>query len=334
MRSHPIRLALLSVVLSVLLSVLLSVVGCSRVEQQPQSGERTASGPASSRPSVPSEPTRFARFVPVGDDEGRFEVAVTTYRGPDDARVSLIAAVHIADAAHYRELQELFESYDVLLYELVADPGDRPQPGRDRERTSQSLLGMFQVMLKTGLDLEFQLHAIDYTPDNFVHADLTPAAFRQKMEERGESFLTIFFRLMSREMARQKALREGGEEGETARAPSAFDLVSAFQRREGRHTLRLMFAQQLESIEALAAGAGPGEETVLLEGRNERAVEVLREQLELGRKKLGIYYGAAHMTGIEKSLVDDLGFEKVEQRWLCAWDITKRLDPVRGERGR
>jgi len=280
------------------------------------------------------EPSEFARFVPIGEDEGKFEVAITTYRGPKGEEVSLIAAVHIADAAHYAELQRDFESYDVLLYELVADPDERPRPGQKRKT---GMLGMLQVMLKTGLDLEFQLHAIDYTPDNFVHADLTPEAFVEQMEERGETFVTIFFRLYNAEMRRQKELAEERadreERGEDVSEP-AIDLVSAFQRREGRHTLRMMFAQQLEQMEALAAGAAPGQETVLLEGRNDRAVEVLREQIKQGHDKIGIYYGGAHMPGIERTLVKELGFRKTGQRWLVAWDITKRLDGESPKKGR
>lgn len=313
--------------LSVVLAVL-PAVACSQEAPPVSRPSRSAQDPEPGSEATKT-PSEFARFVKVGDDEGRFEVAITTYEGSKGERVSLIAAVHIADAVHYRDLQKEFEKYDVLLYELVAEPDQRPTPEQKR---ATGIVGALQVALKNGLDLEFQLHAIDYTPDNFIHADLTPDAFAQKMEERGESFVTILWRLMSAEMKRQQELAEEQadreEAGEDTSEP-AYDLVSAFRNREGRHMLRLMFAQQLEQMEALAAGAGPGQETVLLEGRNERAVEVMREQVAEGHKEIGIYYGGAHMPGIEKTLVDELGYRKVGQRWLVAWDITKRLDDAR-----
>ncbi len=292
-------------------------------------GDREAGGSAQDPApgSPPFAASAFTRFVPIGADEGRFDTAITTYRNADGAEVSLVAAVHIADAAHYAKLQQEFENYDVLLYELVAESDQRPTPQTARERSS-GLIAMLQVALKQGLELEFQLHAIDYTKDNFVHADLTPAAFKKKMEERGETFVTMFAKLMLKEMAALQRQREE-EDAEGGAAPAGegeVDLVRAFRSGYGRHAMRMMFAQQLERIEALAAGAEPGGGTVLLEGRNERAVEVVRAQVADGKRRLGVYYGAAHMPGIERTLVQELGFRKTGERWLAAWDIRKRPD--------
>ncbi|MEM7203774.1 MAG: hypothetical protein AAF628_26155 [Planctomycetota bacterium] len=277
---------------------------------------------AASRPSDDSsgEPHEFTRFVRVGEDEGRFETAVTKYRNAQGAEVSLVAAVHIADAAHYDDLNELFGEFDAVLYELVAEEGDRPSPDAPR-RSNVGMVSMLQGMLKSGLELEFQLNAIDYTKDRFVHADLTPQSFKESMEERGESFLSMFFKLMMQEM---RKAQEAADEGD---GPQEYDVVSAFRGRYGRHTMRMMFAEQLGRIEAMASGAGEG--TTLLEGRNERALEVLAEQLGKGRRRLAIYYGAAHMPGIEKTLLEEMGFEFVSERWLLAWDISKRPDPKR-----
>ncbi len=264
------------------------------------------------------EPSVFTRHS-VDGENGKFETAITTYENDDGVEVSLIAAVHIADGAHYRELQKEFEGYDALLYELVAEAEDRPKPG---DEVRGGPIGMLQTMLKNGLELEFQLDAIDYSPANFVHADLTPEGFLEAMDERGESFLTMFAKLVLQQMG---SMQTSSEE-------AGVDLAAAFRAGYGRHAMRMAFASQLDGLEAMAAGGGVAGGTTLLEGRNERALEVLREQIEAGRRKLGIYYGAAHMTGIEQELVESLGFRKVGERWLLAWDITKRPDPKRGKR--
>ena len=65
------------------------------------------------------------------------------------------------------------------------------------------------------------------------------------------------------------------------------------------------------------------EGSVLLSGRNKVAVDTLLEEIEKGKKKLGIFYGAGHMPDLEKRL-RRLGFRKVGQTWLVAWDIRKK----------
>jgi hypothetical protein len=88
--------------------------------------------------------------------------------------------------------------------------------------------------------------------------------------------------------------------------------------------MRVTFAQQLEQIEMLSAG---GDGSTLLEGRNEKCLKVLQREIKNGKKRLGIYYGAAHLPHMELRLVNDLGFKKVAHEWLVAWDCKKRPDP-------
>ena len=121
-------------------------------------------------------------------------------------------------------------------------------------------------------------------------------------------------------------LREAAEDGDGG---VEFDLVSAFRKGEGRHLLRWALAQQLEGLERITAGfAGPDGESALVEGRNARAMEVFDEQVEDGIRYLGIYYGAAHMPDFEKRL-KARGYKRIGQKWLTAWDLTKRKDPDR-----
>ena len=260
-------------------------------------------------------PSDFVRFVAEGDG-GHLDTAITTYRR-GDVTLQLFGAVHIADVACYQVLNDRFTDCDVLLYELVADPEGRseaPPP----EASRFQLLGLLQAGLKNSLQLAFQLDEIDYQAPNFVHADMTPAEFAASMAERGESLLSVMLKMMQSGMQMQQQQAADGV------APPTFDLVQAFRQREGRHTLRLSFAQQMEQIEALAAGGQAG--GTLLEGRNEKCLEVLQRELAAGRTRIGIYYGAAHFPHLERRLVEDLGFRKVGHEWLLAWDCKKRAD--------
>jgi hypothetical protein len=260
-------------------------------------------------------PSSFARFVKVGDG-GHLDTAVTKYRNQDGVEVSLFAAVHIADPGHYDELQRRFAACDALLYELVGPEDYRPRPGDERAGNPISFL---QTAMKSGLELEFQLDAVDYAAANFVHADMSAQEFQAAMASRGESLLTLLWRSM---VSGMKTAGEGdGEAGK-------FDLVTAFRSGEGRHQLRMWLGQQLEGVEKLAAGFGDGDKgSTLVEGRNEKCLLVLQQQIAAGRKQLGIYYGAAHLPHMEQRLVKDLGFHKVDHEWLCAWDCSKRPDP-------
>lgn len=263
-------------------------------------------------------PSDFVRFVKEGEG-GHLDTAITTYR-KGDVEVILFGAVHIADEACYETLNDRFTACDALLYELVAPPDYRPD--KDRE-TGFNPLTLLQMGLRNSMQLTFQLDVIDYQPDNFVHADMTPEEFQQSMKERGESLISIMFDMM---MGSMKMQQEKMESGELEDLPK-FDLVKAFRSGEGRHALRMMLASQLEEMEALAAGAKDGGST-LLEGRNEKCLEVLEQQIRKGRKKLGIYYGAAHLPHMEQRLVEDMGFQKVGHEWLVAWDCAPRPDPV------
>lgn len=311
--------------LSLALPSLLSLLCWSACAQEPTEGQgpgREGGGAeidwtAAPRDGATQCPSDFVRFVAVGDG-GHLDTAVTTYE-KDGVEVVFYGAVHIADKSVYEELNDRFTTCDVLLYELVGPEDYRP--GKDREERGFNPVSLLQNGLRHGLELSFQLDEIDYQVDNFVHADMTPQEFQSSMEERGESLLSIMFNMMAQGMQQQRAAdEEGGGEGSAAE----FDLVQAFRSGHGRHLLRMSFASQLEQMEMLAAG---GEGSTLLEGRNEKCLQVLRREIDNGHRRLGIYYGAAHLPHLEMRLVRDLGFRKTGHEWLVAWDCKKRPDP-------
>jgi|GEM_PF-231727 hypothetical protein len=271
--------------------------------------------PAKPSDGATATPSDFARFVKVGDG-GHFDTAVTTYER-DGVEVVLYGAVHIADRACYEALNAAFRGCDVLLYELVSEEDVRPS--KDRERAGFNPIGALQQAMKNGLQLSFQLDEIDYQAANFVHADMTPQEFQSSMAERGESLLSIMYRMMVDGANEQR--RSAAASG--AAAAAEVDLVKAFRTGEGRHMMRMSFAQQLEQMELMAAG---GDGSTLLEGRNEKCLKVLARELKKGHKRLGIYYGAAHLPHMERRLVEDMGFRKVGHDWLQAWDCTPRSD--------
>lgn len=261
----------------------------------------TAPAPA---PAPASRP--FCRFVEEGTG-GHLDVMVARYRR-GAATVTLHGSLHVADAAHYRELQRRFTAFDALLYELVAERGLRPSP--DQELGGDDAWSTLVVAMAGGLGLSEQLTVLDYRQPNFVHADMTPDELAAAMTAAGTN-------IVGELLAGQPDV---DREAEARRR--RLDLVAAFRGGRGRHELRVTMAR------IMAEEDTSREPRVLIEGRNDHCLEVLQRELAAGRRNLGVYYGAAHMAHLERRLCQDLGFAKVGEEWLVAWDCRPDRDPV------
>lgn len=248
-------------------------------------------------------------IVAYGRPADRQEVA-----GRPPLQVDLVAAVHVGSQSYYDTLDRLFADYDAVLYELVAPPNARPKPGAK----PAGAIGSAQQGLTQMLGLQFQLEAVDYTAANFVHADLSPQEFDAAMKKRGESWWSMFMKLMREAAAR--AEREGRQPGGDVGLGEMFGLL--FGSGEARQVkLRRIMAEQFTDMEVLTATFGGAEGSTLITDRNAAALRVLREQMARGRKRIAIFYGAAHMDDFDRRLRADLGFQPRETVWLEAWDL-------------
>jgi hypothetical protein len=279
-------------------------------------------GPKVEAPSEAKSVDQATTFLRIRRDDDKqpvaLETAVTHYvskPGRDQSiQVDLIGAVHVGEHQYYEQLNELFKTYDVVLYELVAPEGTRVVPGQ--QRAGGNPVSFLQNIMKDVLKLEFQLDSIDYTRPNFVHADMSPQEFSQSMKERGESFLTLFLRVMADSMAAQA--KRGNE-----RPNADIELLVALLAKDRSYRLKRLMAEQFESMEdQMSSLSGPKGSTLITQ-RNKKALDVLRDQIEHGRRRLAIFYGAGHLSDMERRLVSDFGLRKESQRWLVAWSITR-----------
>jgi len=226
--------------------------------------------------------------------------------------VDLIGAVHIADEAYYKQLNDRFKQYDVLLYELVAPEGTVVEKGRGT--SSAHPIGAMQNLFKDVLGLDHQLELVDYTKPNFVHADMSPDDFAKAMKERNDSFLQMYFRLIGQAMAHQSELAAKGES-------SDFELISALFAEDRPRRLKVVLGKQLSEVESLMVSFGGEDGSVIITDRNKKALDVLKKQIAKGEKKIGIFYGAGHLSDMDKRLRTDFGLEPESITWLTAWDL-------------
>jgi len=243
--------------------------------------------------------TAVVRYIPQNAQSSQIEV-------------DLVGAVHVGDQAYYDTLNKRFEQYDALLYELVAADGTVVEKGRGTSNVHP--VGAIQNGLKSFLKLEHQLEQIDYTCENFVHADMSPDEFAQSMKDRGESFLQMYFRLVGQEIARQSQQQAEGKSTD-------FGLFAAFFSSDRERRLKVALAEQFEDMEGLLGSFGGPEGSTIITERNRVAMDVLNEQLKEGKKKLAIFYGAGHLSDMDKRLRERFKLKPVDQTWIDAWDL-------------
>jgi hypothetical protein len=298
-------------------------------EAQPAAEKPAAAKPAAEKPASEKEDNAKSdepRFIRVRRNDKKQPVAMETsivrYVPQGDDRpgvtVDLVGAVHIADKAYYDELNKRFADYEVVLYELVAPEGTKI-PKEGRKGGNAHPIGAMQNGMSSLLDLVHQLDCVDYTKDNFVHADMSPEEFNKSMADRGESFMQMFLRLMGQGMAQQAAAAEKGSGG-----TSDLDLLVALFSRDRAIKLKLVMAEQFENMEAqMLLFDGPNGSTIITE-RNKKAFEVLDKQLKAGKKKIAVFYGAGHLPDMEKRLSSDFFLKRDDESWLTAWSLEKK----------
>src|SRR4030095_12864351 len=154
-------------------------------------------------------PTKFLRIRSEKDAPVALETAIVRYRprsGEGALTVDLIAVVHIGDKSYYQKLNRHFQEYDALLYELVAAEGVRPA----QKRRADNPLGLLQKMTSLFLDLHLQVDQIDYSPKNFVHADLSPEGMAAAIKKRGDDGLTLALGITADLLRQQNLLQQQG----------------------------------------------------------------------------------------------------------------------------
>ena len=273
--------------------------------------EKAAAQPA--KAAKADEPPKFLRLV--RDDKGdvtAMQTAVVRYvpkeAGREGLQVELVGAVHIGEKAYYDELNKLFEGYDSLLYELVAKEGTKIPKG---ETSSRHPIGALQNGMKDLLGLEHQLACIDYNKKNFVHADMSPDQFEKAMVDRGESIWTMVFRAVGAGMAKES---KGG-------STSEFDILLALFDKDRSTVLKRILAEQFEDMDEMTAAFNGPDGSAILTERNKTALAVLKKEIEGGKKKIGVFYGAAHLPDMDKRLNEDFGLKRADEKWVTAWTI-------------
>lgn len=251
------------------------------------------------------------------DDRGRamaMDTSITRFemKNKDGERVyvDLIGAIHIGEKEYYQALNDRFEQYDAMLYELVAPEGTViPKGGGGRDVTNP--VAAMQLGMMSGLDLTFQLEEIDYTKKNFVHADMTPEEFAESWKNNNESLGRILLKSIGQSMAMQQ--RGGG--------PSNLSLLSAALSDNPTLGFRRIAAKQMVDMDAGMSIFEGDNGSTIIDHRNAKVIEVLQRELDKGTKEIAIFYGAGHLNDLQRRLESDLKMKRGGKTWLEAWKL-------------
>lgn len=230
---------------------------------------------------------------------------------PDGTKltVELIGVVHIGHKKYYKDFNQQFGQYDALLYELVAPKGTKIS--KRKKGSGLNPVAALQKGMMAGLDLKFQLDHIDYDKSNFVHADMTPDEFSASMKKNNESMMAVMFRSI------------GMAVGSQGKNSSDIELMRAMMStgKDRIYRIRAVAAKQLMNMDAgMSIWKGDNGSTIITH-RNTKALEVMKQQIALGKRRIGIFYGAGHLKDMEKRLVEEHQMSVGKIKWADAWHL-------------
>ena len=291
----------------------------------PENEGDTTETQAESKTKKPKKPKKQKRsemdhFMRVHKDAKRkpvaLETSVTRYLMKNDqgekVSVDLIGVVHIGEQKYYEELNEIFKTYDAVLYELVAPEGTVIPKGGGERGGGFNPVASLQMGMQSALGLAFQLEHINYEKNNLVHADMSPDEFLQSMKENDESIAKIVFKAMGQSLA------QSGRNQMTN-----FDLLKVAFAKDKEIMMRQVFAGQMMDMEGGMAIFEGREGSTIINHRNGKAMEVLESEMAAGKKKIAIFYGAGHLPDMQRRLTSEFKMQRGGQYWLEAWKLKR-----------
>ena len=251
-------------------------------------------------------------YIRYDSNIGQLDTSIVTMRNARGQEIDLIAAVHVASPAYYSTLNKKFKSYDAVLYELILPDEMAGQRLPEQLETGSGVAGM-QAMIAQAMGLTTQMAKVNYSPANFVHADLTQSGLSQKMTERQENLMSYMMKALA------ASDTSGANLGVTDQELAELDFMAIMSGRtsaKDRKILKKLLGSTLASSGGLLSALG---DSALIAERNKAAIKVAERETQAGKRRMAIFYGAAHMPDLRKRLTD-AGWKATGTDWVKAWD--------------
>ena len=183
-----------------------------------------------------------------------------------------------------------------------------PSPKGAKKSASQGI----QSQLARALRVCFQLDEMDMTNPDWINADIDINQLQAQLDEMGEDNAMIL-KLIEGESFQAKII------GFVLKFIERSPTMSAMMKLVMMDMLALVEStEMLSQFEAI--------EQVILHGRNDIVIEYLKEALASNpdARDIAIFYGAAHMPGIEEVILDELGYAFESNTWTPAMRVNTK----------
>lgn len=283
-----------------------------------------ASSPAVIDARVPLRIEPAMRREQVKPGSYALRIAVRDYVPLDASgpRLRLVGAVHVASRTFYADVQAVLDKADCVLFEGVSEsPDDFKRDPAARKKDH------LYTKIADALGLITQFEGVDYRRDHFINADLSPrqmlALLEADIAKGGESAAAA--RAAKEQFGALTKMMKGGGGGMTGMMVNL--MLGVIERSpKMRATLLLTLASiDPESDPGMGMGGKGGARLgkLILEDRNEAVIDAIRGQIDtLGAgRTVAVFYGAAHLRGLEDALIRRLGYVPAETLWLTAFEV-------------
>lgn len=283
-----------------------------------------ASSPVVIDPRVPLQIEPAMRREQAKPGVYALRIAVRDYVPLDGAgpRLRLVGAIHIASRPFYADVQAVLDQADCVLFEGVSEsPDDFKRDPAARKKDH------LYTKMADALGLITQFEGIDYRRSHFLNADLSPRQMLALLEaDIAAGGATADAALAAKaQFGELTKMMKGGGSGMTG---MMVNMMLGFVERSPklRASILLMLANADPSSEPGFGAGGKGSARLgrlILDDRNEAVLDALREKVgELGSgSTVAVFYGAAHLKGIEDGLIRRLGYIPDTTRWLTAFEV-------------
>ncbi len=101
-------------------------------------------------------------------------------------------------------------------------------------------------------------------------------------------------------------------------------LLAALISPNREYELKVFMAEQFAEMDNLMGVFGGEDGSTLVTERNKKALSVLKREMDRGKRRFAIFYGAGHMKDLGEQLEQQFGLRRSTTNWVVAWDLTNK----------
>jgi hypothetical protein len=214
----------------------------------------------------------------------------------------LVGVAHIGTKEYYSQIQAVLDARSIVLFEGVRPKTGKPVPPKNDPKASKPI---YQI-LGDAVGLDFQLTDINYQHPNWINSDLSMEELERLNRKGGKGKPTGFDNVQKMLDPNSPQTKMLGQFFKTAPASV-------------KEALKIFLVEKLAKVDTiLAATLDPTTLNVLLTARNQSILDTLEKVLEGPQptKSIAIFYGAAHLTEVQKAVMAKYGYRPQEQTWF------------------